>query len=94
MQNEPESYGISLPTIDKIRLLLDWAPLLGLLEAIPRASTNQGKALAGVEVLRWLAKKTSTGTDDAALDKLEAILKTPQGGEICDFIVLLAGAIK
>ena len=90
---EPEIYG-GLPTIAQIKLLADWAPLLPLLQAVAAAPTNQAKAVAGVEVLRWLATKTKSAADDTALDHLEAMLKTPEGGKIVDFLVSLAGAIK
>lgn len=94
MQNvEPENYG-GLPTIAQIKILAEWAPMLPLLQAVAMAPTNQGKAVAGVEVLRWLAAKTSNDVDDAALNHLRAVLQTPEGGRIVDFLVSLAGAIK
>ena len=86
--------GSSLSTIQKIKLLADWAPMLPLLQAVALAPGNQSKAVAMVEVLRWLATKTSTPTDDAALDHLSAMIKTPEGGKVVDFLVTLAGAIK
>lgn len=86
--------GASLSTIQKIKLLADWAPVLPLLQAVATAASNQAKAVAMVEVLRWLATKTSTTTDDTALDHLEAMIKTPEGGKVVDFLVTLVGAIK
>ena len=86
--------GSSLSTIEKIRMLADWAPLLPLLQAVATAPGNQAKAVAFVEVLRWLATKTPTMTDDTALDHLEAMIKTPEGGKVIDFLVALAGAVK
>lgn len=86
--------GANLSTVQKIKLLAEWAPLLPLLQAVALAQTNQGKALAGAEVLRWLAAKTSTTTDDAAVDHLKAMISTPEGGKVCDFIVALVGAIR
>lgn len=86
--------GSGLTTIQQIKLLAAWAPLLPLLQAVAAASSNQGKALAGVEVLRWLASKTSTATDDAAIDHLKAMISTPEGGKVIDFLVTILGAIK
>lgn len=97
MQPENESYGAavgSLSTLQKIRMLVDWAPLLSLAEAVSKAEGNQAKALAIVELLRWLSKKTSTETDDKVIDSLAAILKSPEGAAIVNFLVSLAGAIK
>lgn len=86
--------GSGLSAVQKIRLLAEWAPLLPLFQAVALAPTNQDKAVAGVEVLRWLATKTSTPSDDAALDHLKSMLQTPEGGRIVDFIATLLGAIK
>jgi len=86
--------GSSLSTIQKIRLLAEWAPMLPLLQAVATAPSNQAKAVAMVEVLRWLATKTSTTTDDTALDHLKGMISTPEGGKVVDFLVALAGAIK
>lgn len=86
--------GSSLSTVQKIRLIAEWAPLLPLFQAVVLAPTNQAKAVAGVEVLRWLATKTSTPTDDAALDHFKAMLQTPEGGKVADFIAALLGAIR
>lgn len=92
--SESDSFGASLTTIEKVKLLVEWSPFLGLLEQIAAASGNQAKALALVEALRWLAARTSATTDDKALDHLEAMLKTPEGAAIVQFLVTLAGALK
>lgn len=85
--------GSDLSTLQKIRLLIEWAPLLALLSKIPKAETNKAKALAMVAALRWLAKKTPTANDDKALDHLEAVISTPEGEAIVNFISNLAGAL-
>jgi hypothetical protein len=94
---ETEIYGADgkpLTTMQKIKLLIEWAPLLGLLQQVAKVAGNQEKALALVAALRWLAEKTDTPNDDKALDHLEAILKTPEGAAIVNFLILLAGALK
>lgn len=93
MQNEPEVYG-ALSTVQKIKLMMDWYPLVALLEKVATADGSQAKALAGVDVMRWLAAKTQTATDDAAIDRFEAFLKTPEGAKVVDLIVSLLGALK
>jgi hypothetical protein len=95
--SENEVYGADgkpLSTLQKVKLLIDWAPLLALLEQVAKAPGNQDKALALVTTLRWLAKKTETANDDKALDHLEAVLKTPEGAAIVNFFILLAGALR
>lgn len=95
MPSEPEVYGAGLlSSAQKIRLLIEWAPLLTLMERVSSADTNQAKALAGVALLRWLATKTQTATDDAALDRFEAFLKTPDGEKVVELVVSLLGALK
>lgn len=94
---ESESFGAAgdgLSTIQKIKLLIDWAPLLSLVEAVVKADGNQAKALAAVEVLRWLSKKTQTDIDDKVLDSLAAVLKSPEGAAIVDYIMKLARGAK
>lgn len=86
--------GSGMTTVQKIRLLAEWAPLLPLVQAVAIAPTNQAKVVAGVDVLRWLATKTETPVDDAAIDHLKAMLSTPEGGKVIDFLVALAGAIR
>lgn len=86
--------GAGLSMVEKVRLLAEWAPLLPLLQVVAAAQGSQAKAVAFVGVLKWLATKTQTPTDDAALDHLEAALRTPEAGKVIDFLVALLGAVK
>lgn len=85
--------GAELSTIQKIKLLFEWAPLLALLAKVPKAETNKAKALAMVAALRWLSKKTPTANDDKALDLMEASIATPEGEAIVNFLANLIGAL-
>ena len=46
MPTEEEIYGASFPLIDKLKLLAEWAPLIGRLQGVMSASTPHEQALA------------------------------------------------
>lgn len=78
--NEPvDIYGANLPIFEKLKLLAEWAPLIGRMQVILDAKTPYDQAAAIVSVLRWAAGKSSTDLDDEALFHLEAVLKSPEG---------------
>jgi hypothetical protein len=78
MEDE-ELYGAGFPLFEKLKLLAEWAPLLGRLQAVTSAQTPHDQALAIVKALQWAAGKSQTALDDEALFHLEAVLKTPEG---------------
>ena len=69
----------AMPLLDRVRLLVEWAPLLGQLQAIGSATDPHERAVAIVKALQWAAGKTGTEVDDEALEHLEAVLKTAEG---------------
>jgi len=85
-------YG-SLSIMDKVKLLVAWAPMLAKLEAVATAKTPQEKALALVAALRLCADQTSTTKDNSVLDHVEAILKTPEGQALIEWFTKVAGEI-
>jgi hypothetical protein len=87
-----QMYG-SLSIIDKVRLLAAWAPLLAKLEAVALAKTPAEKALALVAALRLAADKTPTDKDNNVLDRIEAVLKTPEGQALVEWFALVAQEI-
>jgi hypothetical protein len=87
-----QMYG-SLSIIDKVRLLAAWAPLLAKLEAVALAKTPAEKALALVAALRLAADKTKTDKDNDVLDRIEAVLKTPEGQALVEWFALVAKEI-
>ena len=89
---EENNYGSSI--VDKAKLLMEWAPLLAKLEAIAAAKTPHEKAAAIVDALRVAADKTTTAKDNAVLDHVEKILKTPEGEALVDWFVLFAKEVK
>jgi hypothetical protein len=87
-----QMYG-SLSIIDKVRLLAAWAPLLAKLEAVALAKTPAEKALALVAALRLAADKTKTDKDNDVLDRIEAVLKTPEGQALVEWFAMVAKEI-
>lgn len=88
---EEELYGAGIPLLDKLKLLAEWAPLLGRLQSVMDAQTEHEKALAIVKCLQWAAGKSGTEIDDEALDHIEAVLKTPEGKAAFDWVVAKVG---
>jgi hypothetical protein len=80
-------YGANLPILEKLKLLAEWAPLVGRFQAVLNASTPYDQAAAVVAVLQWAAGKSSTDLDDEALFHLEAVLKSPEGQAFFQWIV-------
>jgi hypothetical protein len=88
MEERPEDlYGANLPILEKLKLLAEWAPLLGRLQAVVTADTPHDQAVAVVKTLQWAAGKSGTELDDEALFHLEALLKTPEGQAFFTWIV-------
>jgi hypothetical protein len=80
MAKEPvDIYGANLPIFEKLKLLAEWAPLIGRLQAVAAARDPHGQALAVVSAVQWAAGKSSTELDDEALFHLEAVLRSPEG---------------
>lgn len=84
---DEEIYGAPFPLIEKLRLLAEWAPLLGRLQAVGSAKTPHDQAVAVVQTLQWAAGKSMTAIDDEALDHIEKVLKTPEGKAFFDWAV-------
>lgn len=79
MDEPVDIYGANLPILDKLKLLAEWAPLLGRLQNVINAETPYEQAVAVVKALQWAAGKSDLELDDEALFHLEALLKTPEG---------------
>jgi hypothetical protein len=80
-----------MPSIaEKLRVLVEWSPLIGLVSGVTGASTPLDRALRIFAVLRWVADKTGTEIDDQLVDLLEDILRTPEGQALFDYVQALA----
>ncbi len=88
MPSDPHADAVkSLGLFDKLRLLLDWAPLLGRIEEIIKETDPHVRAVKVVEALRWAAAKTENTVDDEVLSHVDAILTSPEGESLFDYIV-------
>lgn len=74
---------------EKLRVLVEWSPLIGLASEISAATTPLERALKISAALRWVAGKTNTKLDDELVDLLEAVLKSPEGAALFKYLVEL-----
>jgi hypothetical protein len=74
---------------EKLRILVEWAPLIGLASEISAASTPLDRALRISAALRWVSLKTNTPVDDELVELLEAVLKSPEGEALFQYGVRL-----
>jgi hypothetical protein len=92
---DDERYGAGgFPILEQLKLLAQWGPLLGRLQAIAVAPTPKDKALAVLDALAFAAGQTTTKIDDEAVANLEAVLKTPEGAALFNWIVTLVSVVK
>lgn len=78
---------------EKIKVLLEWAPLIGLVSEISAASTPLDRALKISAALKWAAQKSDTKVDDEVVDLLEAVLKSDEGKALFDYLVSVVSAV-
>lgn len=86
-----EVCGDSMSLFDKLKMLAEWSPLIGKLQAIAAASNPHDQALAVMAALEWAAGKTNTKLDDELLVHLEAVLRSDAGKAM--FLYIVAKAI-
>ena len=86
-QFDDEKFGAGLSTLEKLKLLSDWGPLLLRLQQVMSAPDAHARAVAFLDTCLWAAGKSATHMDDEALEHLEAILKSPEGTAFFDWIV-------
>jgi hypothetical protein len=87
MTEPVDIYGANLPILEKLKLLAEWAPLIGRLQAVATATTPHEQALAVVSAVQWAAGKSGTEIDDEALFHLEAVLRSSEGRAFFQWIV-------
>ena len=80
-------YGANLPILEKLKLLAEWAPLLGRLQVVIDAKSPYDQAVAVVNTLQWAAGKSTVEVDDEALFHLEAVLRSPEGQAFFQWII-------
>jgi CHASE3 domain sensor protein len=74
---------------EKLRILVEWAPLIGLASEISAATTPLARALRISAALRWMSTKTGTPADDELVNLLEAVLRSDEGQALFDYLVKL-----
>jgi hypothetical protein len=78
---------------EKLQLLVEWSPLIGLASEISAASTPLERALKISAALRWAASKTQTTVDEEVVELLEAVLRSQEGAALFNYLVDLLGAV-
>ncbi len=95
MTNAQES--AAMPSFAKIGAIIpqiiEYLPLLGILQSLNSAVTLDAKAAAVMGVLRFIAERTSTPLDNEFIAMLEPCLKTQAGMDFLMWIVQRAQAI-
>lgn len=94
--NESELAGAPPSVTSIIRSMpqiLEYLPLLGILQAAGSASTVDARAAALILLLKFAAVRTSTPLDDDFLAVLEPCLKTKEGMALVTWIANKAAAM-
>jgi len=78
---------------EQIRLLNEWAPLLGYGQRYLSELDAHRRVLVVVDTLEWLASKTATKLDDELVSHVTAIAKTPEGEGFVRFLVAQADTV-
>jgi hypothetical protein len=73
----------------KIKLLLEWSPVINYVLAISSAQPGKDRVYRSLELLDYLATKTPTPVDNDLLMHTRAVLLTPQGGALLDYLAHL-----
>lgn len=74
---------------DKIKILMEWWPVVALLQQIAASPPGQKQAAAVTDLLRFLASKTDVEFDDVLAEKLKKVIETPAGGELVEYVATL-----
>lgn len=82
-----------LPSLDTLRLLAEWGPVIAKLQAVLGAPTPHEKAQAFVKFALAISAKTKTEADDKALQHLTAILNTNEGAAFVDWFASIVGGL-
>lgn len=84
-----------MPTVgEKIRQLVEWAPVLSMLSLISAAPTAKERVDVALKLMRFVATKTETPVDDDLCERVEACLMSPQGEELFRYVVALVTAVS
>ena len=73
--------------VNNLKLMVEWGPALSLLSQLSAAKDSAQRADMLVKLLQTVAAKTPTQSDDILLKKLDAVLDTPAGADLFDYVV-------
>lgn len=94
-ENNEELYGAGLSFVDAVKLLVQYGPLMGRLQAIAAAPTAYDRAKEIVAALKWMSAQTKgTTVDDDAVSHLEAVLASPEGKAVFEWAKNLFGGLQ
>jgi hypothetical protein len=76
-----------MPSVtEKISILLQWSPILNYLITISSAAPGRDRVYRALDLLDFLATKTPTQLDNESLALIRAVLLTPQGAQLLDYL--------
>jgi len=85
---ESEVYGsIRLPSLSQLRWIAEWAPFFSVLQDMATAPTAHSKAMLLCKALAFAAGKTDTEIDDQAVKHATAMLNSPDGRALFDWVM-------
>lgn len=74
---------------ERLKTLVDWWPLILLVQQAAVAQHGREQATAVTQILRFLASKTEIEADDRLVEHFQKVFATPEGGELIDYVVAL-----
>jgi hypothetical protein len=86
LPDNPPNYE-GLPTLEQIRLLQEWAPLIAYGQRFLSAGDAYARTIIVGDALEWVAEtKTTSKFDDTLVRLVDETLKTPQGEALVRFV--------
>lgn len=75
-----------MSALDRLRLFMEWLPVIQMLPLIAAAKPGQSRALEVIRLLEMVAAKTQPKVDDEVIALLKAVVLTEPGGKLVDYI--------
>lgn len=69
-----------------LSVVLEWFPIIAMVTALGEAQRGVPRVMAALQILRFVAAKTSIQQDDQLLAMLEAICLTSEGRAVIDYV--------
>jgi hypothetical protein len=71
---------------EKVRFVIEWLPALNLIPEISASKPGTERALAACKLVKFIADKTDNEIDNKLTELVTAILLTPEGAALVDWI--------